>query len=149
MIGKLFAGFKKEETQTEADALPRAFAAMLIEAARADEDYTEEERRLIDRTLAAKFSLTSEEAGALRTQAEADQAASNDLYKFTSVLKDGLDRDGKIALIEDLWRVVLSDEERDPHEEMVIRRLVGLIHLEDTDSHRARQRVEAGEAGEA
>ena len=143
MIGKLFAGFKKEETQTEEDALPRAFAAILVEAARADEDYTDEERRLIDRTLSAKFSLSAEEAAALRGTAEADQAEANDLYKFTSVLKDALSREEKIGLVEDLWRVVLSDDARDPHEEMVIRRLLGLIHLEDTESQRARQRVEA------
>ena len=143
MIGELFAGFKRQETQTEEDALPRAFAAMLIEAARADEAYTDEERRLIDRTLAAKFGLSRDEASTLRIEAETDQAAANDLYKFTSVLKDGLDRQGKIELIEDLWRVVLTDDERDPHEEMVIRRLVGLIHLEDRDSQLARQRVEA------
>ena len=144
MIGRLFAGFKKEETQTEEDALPRAYAAILVEAARADEDYTEEERRLIDRTLGAKFSLAPTDAEALRAAAEADQAEANDLYKFTSVLKDAMSREEKIHLIEDLWRVVLSDDSRDPHEEMVIRRLLGLIHLEDTESHRARQRVEAG-----
>ena len=143
MIGKLFAGFKKEETQTEEDALPRAFAAMLIEAARADEEYTDEERAMIDRMLAAKFGLSRDEARTLRIEAETDQEQSNDLYKFTSVLKDGLDREGKIALLEDLWRIVLSDADRDPHEEMVLRRLVGLIHLEDRDSQLARQRVEA------
>ena len=145
MIGKLFAGFKKEETQTEEDALPRAFAAMLIEAARADEEYTDEERRMIDRMLMAKFGLENGPAQTLRIEAETDQAEANDLYKFTSVLKDGLDREGKIALLEDLWRIVLSDEDRDPHEEMVLRRLVGLIHLEDRDSQLARQRVEAAE----
>ena len=143
MIGKLFAGFAKEETQTEEDALPRAYAAILVEAARADEDYTDEERRLIDRTLGAKFALGAPDAAALREAAEADQAAANDLYKFTTVLKDAMSREEKIGLIEDLWRVVLSDDERDPHEEAVIRRLLGLIYLEDQESHLARQRVEA------
>ena len=143
MIGNLFAGFKKEETQTEEDALPRAFAALLVEAARADEDYTDQERRLIDRTLATKFALSAPDAAALRVAAEADQAEANDLYKFTSVLKDAMSREEKIALIEDLWRVVLTDDTRDPHEEMVIRRLLGLIHLEDRESQLARRRVEA------
>ncbi len=143
MLGKLFAGFKKEETQTEEDALPRAVAALLVEAARADEDYTDDERRVIDRVLKAKFSLSAEDAHALRTVAETDQAEANDLYRFSSVVKDGLDREGKMALIEDMWAIALTDEHRDPHEEQVIRRLVGLLHLEDRDSTAARRRAEA------
>ena len=142
-IGQLFAGFKKEETQTEEAALPRAFAALLIEAARADEEYTDEERRLIDRTLAAKFALSADDARTLRIEAETDQIEANDLYKFSSVVRDGLARPEKIALIEDMWRVVLTDDERDPFEEQVIRRLVGLLHLEDRESQLARRRVEA------
>ncbi|WP_051881371.1 TerB family tellurite resistance protein [Parvularcula oceani] len=143
MLGKLFAGFKKEETQTEEDALPRAVAALLVEAARADEDYTDDERRVIDRVLKAKFGLGAEDAHALRTVAETDQAEANDLYRFSSVVKDGLDREGKMALIEDMWAIALTDEHRDPHEEQVIRRLVGLLHLEDRDSTAARRRAEA------
>ena len=142
-IGQLFTGFKREETQTEEAALPRAFAALLIEAARADEEYTDEERRMIDRVLASKFSLDADAARTLRIEAETDQDEANDLYKFSSVVRDGLARDEKLALIEDMWRVVLTDDERDPFEEQVIRRLVGLIHLEDRDSQLARRRVEA------
>ena len=142
-IGKLFAGFKKEETQTEEDALPRATAALLIEAARADEDYSEAERAVIDRVLMRRFDLPERDAQALRALAEADQDAANDLYKFSSVVRDALPREEKQALIEDMWRVVLTDDERDPFEEQVIRRLVGLLHLEDTESTAARRRVEA------
>lgn len=143
MIGNLFAGFKKEETQTEEDALPRAFAALLIEAARADEEYTDEERRMIDKMLASKFSLGHGAAQTLRIEAETDQAQANDLYKFSSVVRDNLSREEKLQLVEDMWRIVLSDDERGPHEEMVIRRLLGLIHLEDRDSQLARKKVEA------
>lgn len=144
MIGKLFAKFREEdETQPEDHTLPRALAALLIEAARADEEYTDEERAMIDRMLMARFAKTRDEARTLRIEAETDQAEANDLYQFTTVVKDGLDRTEKLSLIEDMWRVVLSDDARDPHEEMVIRRLVGLIHLEDRDSQLARQRVEA------
>ncbi|GGY42311.1 tellurite resistance TerB family protein [Parvularcula lutaonensis] len=145
MLDRLFKSFAKdrgEETPDE-DALPRAVAALLVEAARADEEYTDEERGLIDRILMGQFRLSAEGAADLRARAEAAQAEANDLYQFSRVVKDALDRDGKMQLVEDMWRVVLTDEERDPHEEMVIRRLIGLIHLEDTDSTAARRRAEA------
>ena len=144
MLDKLFKGFRREEEIEEDElTLPRATAALLVEAARADEEYTDKERDLIAKRLAAKFSLTPDQARTLRIEAETDQAEANDLYTFSSVVKDGLDHQGRIALIEDMWRVVLTDDERDPFEEQVIRRLVGLLHLEDRESQLARQRVEA------
>ncbi|MBB4658361.1 TerB family tellurite resistance protein [Parvularcula dongshanensis] len=143
MLGKLFEGFKKEEPKDEAASVPRALAALLVEAARADEDYTDAERAVIDRVLERRFSMSRDEARTTRIEAETDQAEASDLYGFSHVVRDGLDREGKLGLIEDMWRVVLTDETRDPFEEQVIRRLVGLLHLEDTDSTTARRRAEA------
>jgi uncharacterized tellurite resistance protein B-like protein len=143
MLDKLFQNLrgKPDEVPTE-DTLPQATAAVLVEAARADETYTDEERVLIDRMLMRRFSLAETEASNLRSEAEAAQQAANDLYQFTRVIKDRMSREEKIALVEDLWRIVLSDDERDPHEEMVIRRLLGLIHLTDQESAEARRRAE-------
>ncbi|NNU15154.1 TerB family tellurite resistance protein [Parvularcula sp. ZS-1/3] len=143
MLDRLFKNFRKEEAPTkDENALPRAVAALLVEAARADEEYTDDERDLIVKLLRGEFDLTEEEAVELRREAEEAQAAANDLYGFSRVVKEELDREGKMQLIEAMWRVVLTDAERDPHEEMVIRRLVGLIHLEDRDSTEARRRAE-------
>lgn len=143
MLDRLFRSFRKETSPAkEEDALPRAVAALLVEAARADEEYTDDERSLIIKLLRGEFGLTEDEAAALRREAEEAQAEANDLYGFSRVVKEDLDREGKMQLIEAMWRVVLTDAERDPHEEMVIRRLVGLIHLEDRDSTEARRRAE-------
>lgn len=145
MLDRLFRRFKGEE-EAEAvgvDPLQRAVAALLVEAARADEDYTDTEKALIDRMLAGQFSLTAREAMDLRTEAEKAQESANDLYGFSRVVKEQLSREGKMQLVEAMWRVVLTDDHRDPHEEMVIRRLVGLIYLEDRDSAEARRRAES------
>ncbi len=145
MLDKLFARFRPSEDVVEDESanLKNAVAALLVEAARADEEYTDEERVLIDDMLKAQFSLTSEEALALRTSAEEAQAAANDMYGFSRVVKQDLDRDGKMKLIEDMWVIALSDAEKAPYEEMIIRRLIGLIYLEDSDSAVARQRAAA------
>jgi uncharacterized tellurite resistance protein B-like protein len=145
MLDRLFTKFrdgKDDATGDDGKALPRAVAALLVEAAAADDDYTAEERRLIISLLGERFSLPPEETEALLVEAETAQAEANDLYGFSRVVKDELAFDEKMKLVEDMWRVVLSDDERDPHEEMIIRRLVGLIHLEDRDSTEARRRAE-------
>jgi uncharacterized tellurite resistance protein B-like protein len=143
MLSNLFAKFKADDTADTEDALPAAFAALLVEAARADEDYTDHEKELIDRILTRQFDLHADAAAALRAEAEAAQAAANDLYGFTRVIKQELPREGKLQLIEDMWVIALSDESKEPYEEMIIRRLIGLIHLEDTDSTQARARAAA------
>lgn len=143
MLDRLFRSFKSEDdAQADENVLPRAVACLLVEAARADDEYTDEEREMIARIVARQFGLAPTEASALREEAEKAQADANDLYGFSRVVKTGLDREGKMKLVEDMWRVVLSDDHRHPHEEMVIRRLVGLIHLEDRDSTEARRRAE-------
>lgn len=144
MLDKLFKTFRGQVAAPtdEAGDLRQAVTALLVEAARADEVYTDEEKALITQMIKRRYGLSDEEAAALRAEAEEAQAASNDMYAFSRLVKTGLERDEKMSLVEDMWRIVLSDDERDPHEEMIIRRLIGLIYLEDTDSAEARRRAE-------
>lgn len=144
MIDKLFARFRQDDEPTDDSEanLRRAVAALLVEAARGDDEYTEEEKGLIDNMMQTQFSLEPEAAATLRAEAEAAQEKANDLYSFSRVVKDELDREGKLKLIEDMWVIALSDAEKAPYEEMIIRRLIGLIHLEDTDSAQARRRAQ-------
>lgn len=136
----------RQGTATDAPSpheLPVAIAALLVEAAKADEDFTDDERTLIRRVLTSQFDLTVAEVEEVIAEAERAQDAAHDLYQFSRVAKQGLDRDGKMKLIEDLWRIALSDGEVVPYEEMLVRRLVGLLHLEDRDSAIARARAKA------
>ena len=118
-----------------------AVAVLLVEAARADGHYNDADRHAVDALLAEMFDLPAPEA--LRQQAEAAQQGAADLVRFTRVVKTGLEHDQRIALIEALWRVVLVDHHRDPHEDALLRHLAPLLGLDDRDSAQARQRVQA------
>ncbi len=145
MFDKLLSLFKNDKADDEAPRTPAtnlAVAAILVEAARADENYTADEQRIIDATLRDQFDLGDADAEALRAQAEEAQAAAVDLHKFTKVAKEMAEPD-KIRLVETLWRIVLSDGARDQYEDALIRRLCGLIYVDDRASGEARQRVEA------
>lgn len=148
MFEKLFPGRKKtEENPASAETdLEVSFAALLVEAARSDEDYADHEKAIIDKTLGAKFEVTPDEAAALREKGEAAQANALDIQRFTRHAKT-MGKDDKIALIEQLWEIVLSDGVRDPFEDTLIRRICGLIYVDDRDSGEARARVEAKLAG--
>lgn len=144
MFDKLF-GKKTAAPKAAAetiDPLQLAIAALLVEAACADEKYEESEKAIIDKTLAAKFGVSAADAAALRAKGEAAQAGALDIQRFTRIAK-AMAADEKIAFIEQLWEIVLSDGERDPFEDTLIRRICGLIYVEDRDSGAARARVAA------
>jgi len=135
----LFAG--KAAASTVDDA-PFAVAGLLVEAARSDDHYTMIERKLIDRALIREFGVAPENAAAIRVNAETAQADAADIFKFTRRAKN-FTPEQKIALIEALWRVILSDGEKSDWEDALVRRVCGLIYVSDRDSGMARQRVEA------
>lgn len=124
-----------------------ALAALMVRVARADHDYAEAEMNRIDRILAARYGLSPFEAGALRAEAEAVEAAAPDTVRFTQAVKDAVPFDERAAVVEALWQVVLADGRRDHEEDGFLRMTAKLLGINDRDSALARQRAEARAAG--
>ncbi|MBB5518604.1 tellurite resistance TerB family protein [Amphiplicatus metriothermophilus] len=133
---------RANEPDSRLSALQHAVAALLVEAARADARYEAAEKALIDEALARQFGLSPAEAAALRAEAEAAQSEALDIHRYTKIAKTMSAAD-RIRLVEHLWRIILSDRERDPYEDALMRRLCGLIYVSDQESGAARRRVEA------
>lgn len=143
MFDKLFARFKPaapEKQSGDDDPLALSVAALLVEAARMDEQYEASEVVIIDRALKAKFGLSDADAAALRANAETAQECATDIQRFTKIAKS-MSADEKIGLVESLWEIVLSDGTRDAFEDTLMRRICGLIYVDDQDSGAARARV--------
>ncbi len=146
MFKKLFskkpakASASGQEQPTQTDPMQIAVSSLLVEAARADEQYEAKEKAIIDRTLSKKFALSTDGAAKLREEGEIAQKEALDIQRFTRIAKDMTDEE-KIAFIEELWEIVLSDGERDPFEDTLIRRICGLIYVEDRESGAARARI--------
>lgn len=132
----------------DAPSSPRiAAAALLVEAARADGAYLDEEKDVIDVALGNLFAIGSDDARALRVEGETAQDSASDMQGFTRALVDGLSMDERIALLEGLWGVVLADDEREAHEITLMRRLAALLYVSDHDSAGARRRAQAALGG--
>lgn len=143
-----FEAFKRLLNATEAEpAAPEdaraAIAAVLVMAARADDHYADAEKEMIDAVLTERFALTSAEAAALRAEGEEAEEESIDLYQFTRAIKQAVPHDERVAVVEGLWRVMLADEQRDAHEDALMRQLVDRLGLAPMDSVRARRKVAA------
>lgn len=120
-----------------------ALTALLVRAARTDGVYDPGEVARIDRILTARYGLDTAGAQALRTQGEQIESEAPDTVRFTRAIKDAVPYEDRTAVIESLWQVVLADGVRDDAEDAMLRMTANLLGVNDMDSARARQRVEA------
>ncbi len=143
MFKKLFDSLRPKPAAADDDIdLKTAVCALLVEAASTDETYTDKESALIDQAMAARFSLSTDDARALRLRAEALQREANDIHRFTKIAKS-MDHAEKAELIDVIWRIILSDGEKTPYEDAMVRQICGLIYFEDLESGAIRRRIEA------
>lgn len=126
----------------EADA-QLALTALLVRLARADGDYATVEIDQIDRIISARYGMSPFEAAALRAEAETLEKDAPDTVRFTRAIKDAVPYEDRISVVEALWTVALADDGRDDAENALLRMVAPMLGVEDQDSARARQRVEA------
>jgi uncharacterized tellurite resistance protein B-like protein len=136
----LFDG-AEEASLAETDAVHLAAAALMVEAAHADENFGPRERSAIKEIVRERFSLTPEEAGSLLELAEAEAQDTAQWYRFTSTLKDRFSEAQRIGMIEMLWEVVYADGHLHDLESSLLRRIGGLLYVSDRDRGAARKRV--------
>jgi uncharacterized tellurite resistance protein B-like protein len=131
----------------EADEMQLAVAALLIEAAQMDSTFSADERATIERLLAEKFNLSGAEVASVFDEAQRKVTYSAQYYPFTSVICRDMTIEQRTEIIEMLWRVAYADGVLDPHEDMLLRQIAGLIHVPDRDRGLARQRAIAAIRG--
>lgn len=118
-----------------------ATAALLVELARADFSESDAELQAIRHLLRQRFELTDEALDVLMVNAvrRADKAVS--LHEFTHRLNRELPEADKLAIVEMLWRVSHADGRIDKHEEQLVQRIAGLLHISDRDRVRLKLKV--------
>ncbi|MGH8185473.1 MAG: TerB family tellurite resistance protein [Steroidobacteraceae bacterium] len=123
------------------EPLELATAALLVELARSDFSESASELEAIRQVLQRRFGLGAEALGRLLAEAtqRADRAVS--LHEFTHRLNQELPEADKLAIIEMLWRVSHADGRIDKHEEHLIQRIAGLLHISDRDRVRLKLKV--------
>ena len=104
-------------------------ACLLIHAAKIDENYTSEEREIIKKTV-KKLYPNLNNLDDIVAKAEQKENDSNHIHEFTKDVKS-LSTENKIIIVETLWRIILSDGKSDVYENNLMRRLAGLLYLDD------------------
>tara|TARA_Y100000768_G_scaffold194849_1_gene146203 strand:+ start:83 stop:493 length:411 start_codon:yes stop_codon:yes gene_type:complete len=119
--------FKKEQIKN--NNFQTKICALLIHAAKIDENYTEKEEEIIKKTL-KELGVEKENISKTIDEAKIIEANSNQILDFTREVKNLPDQD-KIKIVESLWSIIYSNEEADIYETNLMRRLAGLLYIDN------------------
>ena len=129
--------FKKEEIKNN-NFLTKV-CALLIHAAKIDENYTEKEEEIIKKTMSG-LGLEKENITKTIEEAKIIEESSNQILDFTREVKNLHDQD-KIKIIESLWSIIYSNKEADLYETNLMRRLAGLLYIDKKTMGDIKERV--------
>jgi uncharacterized tellurite resistance protein B-like protein len=121
--------FKKNSTETKKNFLVKS-CALLIHAAKIDENYTENEEEIIKKTL-LELGANRENVPQIIRDAKSIEENSNQILDFTREVKN-LPENDKIKIIEALWSIIYSNNEADIYETNLMRRLAGLLYIDSS-----------------
>ena len=131
--------FKKKENKTEDNFLVN-ICALLIHAAKIDENYTNKEEEIIKKTL-LQLGSTSEELNKTIKEAKIIEENSNQILDFTREVKNLAEED-RIKIIEALWSIIYSNENADIYETNLMRRLAGLLYIDSKTMGDIKNRIQ-------
>ena len=119
---------KKDKKIIDIDSSLIKITALLIHAAKIDENYTEKEREIIRKAI-VELDSKDNNIDEVLLKAEEIEKNSNQILDFTKEVKN-MNEDLKIKIIEVLWKIVYSDNNPDMYENSLMRRLSGLLYLD-------------------
>ena len=120
---------KKESSKLQQIDIISKTASLLIHAAKIDENYTNNEKIIIEKTL-VELGANKEELNEIMKRAEENEENSNQILDFTKDIKS-TDQNFKIKLVESLWKIIYSDKTSDIYESNLMRRISGLLYLDN------------------
>jgi len=137
VITKLFKKTKKDKEIIDGNNLTK-ITALLIHAAKIDDNYSQKEKEIIMDFL--KSMDKNLDAENILRQAEKEEEDSNQILKYTQEIKKNTLK-FKSMIIKILWKIILSDNNLDAYESNLMRRTCGLLHFPDKLSGEIRLEV--------
>ena len=118
----------KKKNEVNDDKSYHNIAALLIHAAKIDENYDDKENEIIKKTL-IELGAESSDVDNLIMKAANIEENSNQILNFTKEVKNAPLSD-KIKIVESLWKIIYSDDSADMYEANLMRRLAGLLYID-------------------
>jgi uncharacterized tellurite resistance protein B-like protein len=120
--------FNKKNNKVDTNFLTKV-CALLIHAAKIDENYTENEEIIIKKTL-LELGCSEDDLYKIIKDAKTIEENSNQILDFTKEVKNMTEQD-KIKIVEALWSIIYSNKDADMYETNLMRRLAGLLYIDN------------------
>ena len=104
-------------------------SALLIHAAKIDENFTIEEEKIIEETL-LNLGANKDNVKQIIIESKKIEAKANQILEFTKEVKN-MEESDKIKIIETLWRIIYSNKDADIYETSLMSRLAGLLYIDN------------------
>ena len=137
MLKNLFKKQKKESSNNKNILV----TALLIHAAKIDENYTEIEKKIIKKAIIDLNEINPDEAEKMLELAEKKEKESNQIIEFTREAKK-YSMEFRLKIIEIIWKIVYSDGTNDNYESNLIRRICGLLYISGKDNGIIKMKVQ-------
>ena len=114
-------------------------AALLIHAAKIDENYSSEEEEIIKKTL---LKIGAEDSNLEQIMIDSKEIEKNSvqILDFTKEVKNMTEKN-KIKIVETLWKIIYSNKDADIYEANLMRRLAGLLYIDTKTMGDIKERI--------
>jgi len=120
-----------------------AVAALLVEVAMADHQFSEVELHNLGVILERKFSLSYDELTDLISLAKNEMIYATSLHQFTQLINQYCTTEEKFKLMKAMWEMAYADGNLDKYEDYIIRKIADLIYVPHSEFIRAKSLVKA------
>ena len=131
LIKKIIGSNNGKVSTTEKDTLNAhlALTVLLLEAAYADGECSEEEKEHLVATLVTNFKIPRQEIDTLLAERNKEDREYVSLFRYTRFINENFSEKQKIDIMESVWRIILLDNHLEAHEDHFAHKLSNLLHL--------------------
>ena len=129
--------FSKKSNDKNTDLIK--VAALLIHAAKIDENYSDQEEKIIKKTL-LELGTKKENLENIMINAKKIEDNANQILDFTREIKN-MNQENKIKIVESLWQIIYSNQEADMYETGLMRKLAGLLYIDNKTMGDIKERI--------
>lgn len=111
------------------EAIRLATAVLMVDVARADYDFDEDEFTTLLDLIQIHFGLSAEDATQLANEASEVAEDLVSVHEFTSLLHKNLSEDEKGDVVALLWRIAYADGSLDKYEDSLVLKISDLLYV--------------------
>ena len=132
--------FFESEKENKYDDIIKV-AALLIHAARIDQNFTSQEEEIVKKTL-IEIDNNLDDVEKIITEAKKIEEKSNQILDFTKEVKN-MKHENKLKIVEALWQIIYSNKKADMYEASLMRKLAGLLYIDSKTMGDIKNKIKA------